>query len=441
MRIGMVTACYKPVINGVTNMVSLYKRHLDAAGHDVTIFTLGDPDPVGDEPGVVRSPAIAIGDYGYYISVRYSAEAQALMRQQEIIHCHHLFMSVEMAHRYARCPIVYTNHTRYDLYTGSYISLPQPAADAIMRQIWPEFTDFADVVITPSQSLRQVMLDFGVRRPIHVIENGVDLRPFRRPKQPYTKCALGIPDSAVLLVYVGRLSAEKDPNVLLEQFMIARDIVPNLHLMLVGKGPLQAELSERAHHLGVFDQVHFAGPVPYDEVPNYLAAADIFVTASVTEVHPLTVIEAMATGLPVVAISSPGLLDTVESGHSGILTTQPEGGLAAALVGLAMNPERRQQMGAAARTASERFDIRNTVARTLALYEELYVSRPDLQRKRPHGRAFLSGNKVQPLVEQLGRLLRQPDKLEPLRERPTSWKWSGPKSSRKRENHRDNWQR
>ena len=222
MRIGMVTACYKPVINGVTRMVSLYKAHLEAAGHEVTIFTLGDPDP-NDEPGVVRSPGLMLGDYGYYISMRYTSKAQALLQEMDIIHCHHLFMSVEMAHRYGRSPIVYTNHTRYDLYTGSVTSLPQPAADAIMRQIWPEFTDFADVVITPSASVRDVMLEFGVRRPIELIENGVDLRPFHYPSQPLTKTDLNVPETAVLVTYVGRLSPEKDLDILLEQFAIAND--------------------------------------------------------------------------------------------------------------------------------------------------------------------------------------------------------------------------
>ena len=438
MRIGMVTACYKPVINGVTNMVFLYKRHLEEAGHEVTIFTLGEPDPAGEEAGVIRSPAIPIGGYGYYFSVRYSDRAQALMSQMEIIHCHHLFMSVEMAHRYARCPIVYTNHTRYDLYTGSYISLPQPAADAIMRQIWPEFTDFADVVITPSESMRRVMLDFGVRRPICVVENGVDLQPFRQPVKAYARGVLGIPEAAVLLIYVGRLSAEKDADVLLEQFAIARDIVPELHLMLVGKGPLQGALSQLAHQLGVAEHVHFTGAITYDEVVNYLAAADLFATASVTEVHPLTVIEAMAASLPVVAIASPGLVDTVEPGRTGILTTQPDGGLAAAIVGLAMNRERRRQMGAAARAASERFDIRNTIARTLSLYEELRRTRPDLKRKRPHGRAIVRREKMQPLVEQLGRLLRTPDKVDSAPEWYAPWRWFGSEVPANRENHHEN---
>ncbi|MCA9899292.1 MAG: glycosyltransferase [Ardenticatenaceae bacterium] len=409
MRIGMVTACYKPVINGVTRMVSLYKEHLEAAGHEVTIFTLGEPDP-DDEPGVVRSPGLMLGDYGYYISMRYSNKAQALLQEMDIIHCHHLFMSVEMAHRYGRSPIVYTNHTRYDLYTGSFTSLPQPAADAIMRQVWPEFTDYADVVITPSASVRDVMLEFGVRRPIEVIENGVDLKPFHFPIAPLTKTDLGVPETAVLVTYVGRLSPEKDVDILLEQFAIAKDVVPNLHLMIIGKGPSQAELQNITKELGIAQSVLFTGAVAYENVGNYLAAADLFATASTTEVHPLTVIEAMAAGLPVVAVSSPGIVDTVESGHSGLLTTKPVGGLAAALVGLASNPERRQQMAQAARNDSERFGIHNTIQRTIDLYERLHQERPDLRRKKMHGRRIFDSERLQPVVGQLGKLLRPEEK-------------------------------
>jgi glycosyltransferase involved in cell wall biosynthesis len=174
MRIGMVTATYNPtVINGALRMVGLYRRYLEAAGHEVTIFTLGEPGMVDDDPHIIRSPGIPLGDYGYYFSIGYTRQAQRLMGQMDILHCHHLIMSVEMAHRYARCPIVYTNHTRYDLYTGSYASIPQPAADAIMRQVWPEFTDLADVVVVPSESVRQVMLDLACVAPRWSLKTGL----------------------------------------------------------------------------------------------------------------------------------------------------------------------------------------------------------------------------------------------------------------------------
>ena len=401
----MVTACYKPVINGVTRMVALYKERLEAAGHEVTVFTLGEPDPAGEEPNVIRSRAYPLGDTGYYFSFRYSKAAQEQLREMEMIHCHHLFMSVEMAHRYGRCPIVYTNHTRYDLYTGAYTPLPRRAADAIMRQIWPEFTGYCDVVITPSPRVRDVMRDFGVRRPIEVIPNGIDLVPFWNPPNPRTKAELGVPPEATLLVYTGRLAAEKNLQKLLAQFASAAEIAPNLHLLLVGKGPLTEKLLRQAEKLGVGGRVHLPGAVSYEEVGGVLAAGDAFVTASVTEVHPLSVIEAMAAGLPVAAVRSPGVSDTVEDGKTGLLVSAADG-LAAALVVLAGDEEKRRRMGAAGREASKKYDIRRTVRRTLELYRRLRETRPDLQRERKHGR--WPRPDPPPLLEQLARLLRPP---------------------------------
>lgn len=410
MRIGMVTACYKPVINGVTQMVSLYKRHLELLGHEVTVFTLGEPDPAGEEPGVVRSPAIALGSSGYYVTTRYSTEAQLLLREMDIIHCHHLFMSADMAHRYGRCPIVYTNHTRYDLYTGSLTPLPQPAADAVMRQVWPEFTQLADVIVTPSESVRQVMLDFGVRQSIEVIENGVDLKRFQDPHIPRIRQEFGVRESSILLIYVGRLSPEKRLSNLIDQFAIAQEIMPDLHLLVVGSGTLQDDLKLQVFNHGLERHVHLVGSVAYGKVAGLLAAADIFVTASVTEVHPLTVIEAMAAGLPVAAISSPGIVDIVEPAVSGLLTSRAEGGLAAAIIGLAANEKLRQEMSRAAQMASRRFDISSTITRTVDLYERLLVTRPDLARKREHGRWISRRERLQPFVEQLDRLLRPGEK-------------------------------
>ena len=95
---------------------------------------------------------------------------------------------------------------------------------------------------------------------------------------------------------------------------------------------------------------------------------------------------------------------------SGLLTSKPAGGLAAALVGLASNHERRQQMAQAARTNSARFDIDNTIQRTIDLYNRLCQERPDLKRKRMHGRRIFDSERMQPVVEQLGKLLWRDEK-------------------------------
>ncbi|RIK18114.1 MAG: hypothetical protein DCC51_11325 [Anaerolineae bacterium] len=377
MRVGMVSATYDPsVVNGAVRMVTLYKERLEALGHEVTIFTLGEAEESDREARIVRSPGLRLGSYGYYLSMGYTREAQALLGRMDIVHCHHLMMSVEMAHRYVNCPIVYTNHTRYDLYTGTYTPLPQPAADAIMRQVWPEFTDLADVVIVPSESVRRVLLEFGVRARIVVIENGIVLEPFLRPRQPRAKADFDLPESARLLVYVGRLAEEKNLDVLLRQFAVARQLIPELCLVVIGKGPQEAELRGIAGELG-----------------------------------PLTVIEAMAAGKPVAAVRSPGILDSVESGVTGYLTNTPEG-LDAAIVALMSDPARTQAMGSAARQASMRYDIDLTVDKTVKLYEELLSTRPDIDREQPHGRWLKRTEKWSALLDQLADMVRPSDEAD-----------------------------
>jgi glycosyltransferase involved in cell wall biosynthesis len=280
-----------------------------------------------------------------------------------------------------------------------------------MRQVWPDFTDLADVVIVPSESVRQVMLDFGVTRPMVVIENGVNLQPFHQVAKPLSKAELGVPESAVLFIYVGRLAEEKNLPLLLEQFAIARNIVPQVQLLLVGNGPAMAELKQLAAELGIASQVTFAGSVTYENIPGHLAAADAFITASVSEVHPLALIEAMATGLPVVASASPGIVDTVTHGDSGLLTLHPEGGLAAAIVGMALDVNGRRRMGRQAQANSQRFDISQTVKRTAQLYAQLQRTRPDLKREKEHGRWTRQRYKLQPHLDQMISLIKPPEKL------------------------------
>ncbi|MCA9985410.1 MAG: glycosyltransferase [Anaerolineales bacterium] len=381
MKIGLVTACYKPVVNGVTQMVALYQKYLTDLGLDVTIFTLGEPGPEGDEPSVVRSPAIPLADTGYYFGFRYSRHAQQLLREMDILHCHHLVMSMELASRYSNAPIVYTNHTRYDLYASSVFSLAQTTSDAMMRQFWPQFTDYCDTVIAPSNGLRHIMQEFGVRRPIAVIPNGIELDNYWSPPAPFSKRHFGFDETDVLGVYVGRLSAEKRLPQLLQQFALALDVRPELRLLIVGDGPERTALEQYVWSHGLSDSVRFAGSVPSQDVPNFLAPADFFVTASVSEVHPLTVIEAMAVGLPIAAVFSPGIADTVVNQQTGYLVHSGSG-LAGALVGLASSAAVRDQMGAAAKTASRHFDIRQTVAFTVALYEKLLVQTSE-RRYRP----------------------------------------------------------
>lgn len=375
MQIGLVSATYDAdVVNGVLRMVDLYRRHLAARGHEVTIFALGSEASGGETAGVVRSPGLPLGDYGYYAGLGYTPAAQKRLAEMDIVHCHHLFMSLELAHRYADAPIVYTNHTRYDLYTGSYTRLPQPAADAIMRYAWPRYSAMADHVIAPSAGMARVLMQFNVTTPITVIENGIELHPFYEPDQPRTKRDLGLPDDSILAVYCGRLSAEKGIEQLLALFTDAARQQPRLHLLLIGKGPLAAPLRQTAAHHGLAGRVHFTGAVPYHDVGAYLATGDLFVTVSTSEVHPLTVIEAMAAGLPVVALSAMGTTDILGPERGARIAPDDPDGFAAVVVGVLADPRLRRRLAAEARDYAAEWADGVMAGRLAALYRRLLAA-------------------------------------------------------------------
>jgi glycosyltransferase involved in cell wall biosynthesis len=127
--------------------------------------------------------------------------------------------------------------------------------------------------------------------------------------------------------------------------------------------------------------VGFTGLVEYADLPAYLATADAFVTASVTEVHPLSVIEAMASGLPVLGIASPGIEDTIEDGLTGYLSPDDLPAFTAKMTRLVAERERRVEMSQRARQASEAYAIERTSARLMEHYDKLALERPRRERR------------------------------------------------------------
>jgi 1,2-diacylglycerol 3-alpha-glucosyltransferase len=168
---------------------------------------------------------------------------------------------------------------------------------------------------------------------------------------------------------------------LLRAFNGAAQAYEDLCLLIIGDGPERENLEDRVSHMGITDRVHFTGMVDYQKIPRYLAAADVFVTASVTEVHPLSVIEAMGAGLPVLGIESPGVGDTVTDGEDGFIV--PEEDLAAftaKMVRLVTDAKLRQSMGQRARQTSELYDYRRTTQQMAELYQKVIANNSGRRR-------------------------------------------------------------
>ena len=216
-------------------------------------------------------------------------------------------------------------------------------------------------------SLKKV---YGLRS-VPLIPNGISLTDFALDKsiRKIWRMKEGFRDDHLLYVYVARLSPPKDPFCLLRAFAIAVSQNDNLRLLFAGNGPLRSDVEERVKALGLNNYVRFLGV--RTDIPEILAAADVFVLSSRWEGNPLSVMEAMAAGKPVVATAVGGVPELVEEGVSGILVPpqNPEA-LAEAMIRLAQNSALRRKMGEAARRrAEERFGVE----RMAREYERLYT--------------------------------------------------------------------
>lgn len=372
----MMVDSYKPYISGITNYVEINKQYLEQAGHEVFVFTFGDLDYKDNEANIIRSPGVPLADTGFYLSMRYSRAAKTLLQTMDVVHVHHPFLSGRLALRYCRplgIPIVFTNHTRYDLYAQAYLPLmPDEVSHGLLQAYMPPFCNAVDLVITPSAGMEKVLRELNVEGKIEILPNGVDLKNFHNAA-PIPRAQFGYKDDDILLVYAGRIALEKNIPFLLESFSGVAKAIPNVHLLLIGGGVQQFEEEIRAlvKDMDVPRRVRLVGKIPYDQLPAYLTMCNIFVTASVTEVHPLSIIEAMGAGLPTMGIESVGVGDTVEDGKTGFLATHDLPAFTAKLTRLCLDVNLRARMSDSARKASSVYAIELTTKIMLQHYEKL----------------------------------------------------------------------
>jgi len=382
----MMTDAYKPYVSGVTSYIDLNKRSLEELGHEVYVFTFGDIDYKDDDARVFRSPGLPLGETGFYLSLRYRNAVKKILRSMDIVHVHHPFLSGRLALHYCRrkqIPIVFTNHTRYDLYAKARLPLmPKEVSHGLLHTYMPDFCEAVDLVISPSRGMEKVMRQFGVEGHIEIVPNGADLKPFQKAK-PIARSKFGFEDSDVILVYMGRIAPEKNLELLLQAFAGVAYALPNVHLLILGSGQkeYEDELRPLPAELQIKDRVKFAGMIPYQKLPAYLAMCDAFVTTSVTEVHPYSVIEAMAAGLPVVGIDSPGVGDSIVDGETGLLSIDDLAAYTAKLMMLCLNANLQKKLGIAAKKASNQFSIDRTTKMMLKQYNRLIQNTKPVKQK------------------------------------------------------------
>jgi len=223
----------------------------------------------------------------------------------------------------------------------------------------------AGVVVAVSEKVRKELLEFGVPdRQIRIIQNGVDLQNFSPGLADRNE--LGFPEGVPLALFVGDIST---PRKNLDTVLNALPKVPGLHLAVAGS-TASSPYPQLAAQLGLSARVHFLGH--RQDVPQLMRAADVFVFPSRYEAFPLVVLEAMASGLPVITATTSGTAELVGA-ECGIVMDDPNDAdvLAVALKRIVQDPESRKRMGRAARVVAEQHSWEQMSDRYLRLYEEI----------------------------------------------------------------------
>lgn len=392
MRVLLTTESFLPYLSGVTISVDALARGLGARGHEVVVLAPrpadgAAPDSVGS-PGPAPTyawlpsyqlPRLAPPGYRMPLPLPWTDAMRAAADfRPEVVHAHSPFVTGLMAHRLALradAPLVFTHHTRfadYHHYLGPMAGPGAAATDAYLRRYWLACA----AIVAPSGDLaaeiRDRLPDSAGER-VHVVPTGVDVAGIRAlaPVDPRRDSGWGA--DSIVIASLGRLALEKSPLTLLDAVAAAAARDPRLRLLMIGAGAAEAAVRRRAARPDLAGRVRLTGALPRTEALALLKGADLFVFTSRTETQGLVLAEALACGLPAVAVAGPGVADSVRDGIDGVVVeAMPEAGraarLAEAITGLAADGARRGAMAERAIGDADRFAVEGRVAEIEAVY-------------------------------------------------------------------------
>lgn len=382
LRIAMFSESYLPRISGVAHSIYAMARGLRDLGHRVLIAAPRYPGYTDEDPDVVRFPSVRPPqDREFPLGLPYSPAVWRRLEDLEfdVVHSHSPFLMGAAGARLARrrrLPLVFTHHTLYDEYVhyAPFVSprVSVPAVRAYVRR----FANRCQVVIVPSRMVTARLRTQGVITRIECIPTAAlesDAAAHRDVSA--ARAAFNIPAGRPVVVTASRLAREKSVDLVLSAFATVRT-THDAVLLVVGGGPEEENLHAVAQSLGIARDVIFTGLLPHTRALDCMATGALFLYASQTETQGLVLVEAMALGLPIVAVDAGGIADAVRDGETGFLTPVDPAALAGKVRALLDDPAEARRMGERGREASAAFTIPVIAARLAALYESLFVPAP-----------------------------------------------------------------
>jgi glycosyltransferase involved in cell wall biosynthesis len=378
MNIIMMTNTYFPMVGGLEQSVYSFSEEFRSLGHEVLIVTPAFGGAPIEEPGVIRIPAFQkFGGTIFSVNFPISGLLKRYMKEfvPDMVHAHGPFFMGDFALRLSRqhaIPLVFTYHTMFEQYVHDW-PVQNEGVKRFMVKLAAGYSNLVDQVIVPSESVREILLKRGVKTPMEVIPTGIDAQRFAKGDGIAFRQSNQIPPDALVVGHAGRLSPEKNlgflTNCLVE--LLKKD--PRVHALIVGLGPSERMIKDTFEKAGLEKRLHLTGVLHYQSLVDAYFAMDVFAFASLSETQGIVLIEAMAAGLPVVALDAPGAREVVEDYHNGrLLNEMDQRSFVDALIwALSRTTEELQAAKQILRMTVQKYPINSAAKHMLEIYDKI----------------------------------------------------------------------
>jgi 1,2-diacylglycerol 3-alpha-glucosyltransferase len=385
MKILIATDTYYPDVNGAAYFTYRLATILAKRGHNVFVMcpSRSFRNTVSNDKGVtvygIRSIHLPVYR-DFRVSPLFTSRIiRGAVKEisPDIVHIQNHFLIGKEAVSAAKklgIPIIGTNHFMPENLVH-YLHLPRIAERWAQKLAWRQFVrvfEQLDFVTTPTKTAAELLVKAGLNKDVVPISCGIDLERFKPTNDGlYLKRRFAIPTNKPVLLYVGRLDKEKRIDMILRALPdILR--VTSVHLVLAGIGKEKQKLEELTEKLGIQKAVTFTGFVPDKDLQNIYRIADLFVTAGIAELQSIVTMEAMASGLPVVAVNAMALPELVHDGENGYLFSDGDSQMfAEKVVAILSNQTMRAQMSKRSLEIIKDHDINKVIEKYESIYNEI----------------------------------------------------------------------
>lgn len=387
MRIAYFTDTFLPQINGIATSLANQATELGARGHSVLIFT-PKLDDIKRSKFIAKNvhlihlptvPALVYTEYKLGVFGLPRVVKHLSKFDPDIIHFHSPFtvgMDAVMASKLLKIPLVSTVHI-YFTDTDYLRWIKSKLAVKLLDKVAQRYLNFVynqcDLVLAPSKMLVKELNGNGFKKPIAYLPNGITLKSpkfLSTTEKQLQKIKYNLKEKVIL--HFGRLSYEKNIDVLIKSFYLLTKNHQNISLLIIGDGPATNNLKKLVKKLKIEKEVVFTGFLDHQFLINsgFLSIGDVFATASTMEVNPMAVLEAMLYGLPIVGIQQAGLIELISS--NGYLAKAHDiKELAQCMDKILFNQKLADKMRQKSMEKIKQYSISKSINQLLSLYQSL----------------------------------------------------------------------